>query len=430
MNMKPAKKEKALIIFREIIVTQTNHWALFSLSYGLSVMLSEVYAIMRLNLLCWGLMGLGLIANYFIRIKTRRMIVSVALHLMTFIGMSLTGIMELEYLILHAGFAFFYCILSIVKQRGGLEQEDESFPIPVISILICAPFFILTIQQFDNITNIYRNLLICLFTMFFMQHYFGRYTRFVRLNEHSAGFFPKSEIMGAGLKGVIIYVGVSAGLFFAIANMDSLTEFGAFLRDKIGYYLREFLRKIFGGSEPKEEISKPLDYNDFDSLTAKLGQGDTRETSLLGVIIEKALWILVVLLILFLLYRLIKKILGFFNMKLDRPDIIVDDVVTDVRESCDAVSLKEKKVKEKRFFLTPREKVRKSFKNTAKEKCFRITRSGDKKNLKFKTSGECATAIDLPELSEIYDRARYSDHEITEADAAYMKKICDKVTSS
>ena len=428
--MKAQNKEKALTIFREIIVTQTNHWSLFALSYGLSVMLSEVYSIMRLNLICWGIMGLGLIANYFIRIKTRKMIVSVLLHMLTFIGMSLTGFTEFEYLILHAGFAFFYCVLSIVKQHGGLEQEDESFSIPVISILICVPFFILTIQQYENITTIYRNLLICLFTMFFMQHYFGRYARFVKLNEYSAGFFPKSEIMGAGLKGVIIYVGISAGAFFAIANMDSLTEFGNFIKNKLGKFIRDWLRKIFSGSEPDPKVSNPLDYNDFDSLTAKLGQGETRDVSLLGTIIEKALWLLVVFLILLLLYRLIKKILGFFNMKLDRPDIIVDDVVTDVRESCDAVSLKEKKVKEKRFFLTPREKVRRSFKNTAKEKCFRITRSGDKKALGFKTSGECASAVEVPELSELYDRARYSDYEITEADAAQMKKICDKLISS
>ena len=245
--MKSKNKEKALTIFREIIVTQTNHWSLFALSYGLSVMLSEVYSIMRLNLLCWGIMGLGLIVNYFIRIKTNKMIVSVLLHLLTFIGMSLTGFTEFEYLILHAGFAFFYCILSIVKQHGGLEQEDESFSIPVISILICVPFFILTIQQYENITTIYRNLLICLFTMFFMQHYFGRYARFVKLNEYSAGFFPKSEIMGAGLKGVIIYVGVSAGAFFAIANMDSLTEFGNFIKNKLGKFIRDWLRKLFAG---------------------------------------------------------------------------------------------------------------------------------------------------------------------------------------
>jgi hypothetical protein len=153
--VKQQNKEKALILFREIIVTQTNHWSLFALSYGLSVMLSEVYAIMRLSLVCWGIMGLGLVANYLIRIKTRKMIVSIGLHLLTFIGMSLTGFYEFEYLLLHAGFAFFYCVLSIVKQHGGLEQEDEPFPIPVISILICAPFFILTLQQYDNITNIY-----------------------------------------------------------------------------------------------------------------------------------------------------------------------------------------------------------------------------------------------------------------------------------
>ena len=50
--------------------------------------------------------------------------------------------------------------------------------------------------------------------------------------------------------------------------------------------------------------------------------------------------------------------------------------------------------------------------------------------LKYKTSGECATAVNTPEISELYDRARYSDYEITEADAANMKKVCDKLAES
>lgn len=428
--MKQKKKEKTLILIRELIVTQTNHWSLFALAYGLSVMLSEVYSIGRLNLFCWGLMGLGLMANYLIRISQNKMGISVVLHLLTFIGMALTGFTEFEYLLLHAAFALFYCVLSIVKQAGGWEQEDESFPIPVISILICAPFFVLTISQYNDVTGTYRNLLICLFTMFFMQHYFGKYSRFVKLNEHSAGFFPKSEIMGAGLKSVIIYVGVSAGLFFAIANMDSLTEFGNFITGKISKWVKDLLKKIFGGAKLEAEKNGPLDYNDFDSLTAKMGQGEEYEESLFSIIIQKVIWALIIALILILIYKLIKKILGFFNMKLDREDVIVDELVTDVRESCDAVSLKKKKVRAKRFFLTPREKVRKYFKNTAKEKCFRICKSGDKKQLMFKTSGECSEAVDVPELSELYDRARYSDEEITEQDAERMKKIYQELTES
>lgn len=428
--MKRDRKEKTLILIRELIVTQTNHWSLFALAYGLSVMLSEVYSIKRLNLLCWGIMGLGLIVNYFIRVKTDKISVSIVLHFLVFIFMALTGFTELEYLLLHAGFAFFYCLLSVVKQRGGLEMEDESFSIPIIAILICAPFFVLTIQQYENITAVYRNLLICLFTMFFMQHFFGRYARFVKLNEHTAGFFPKSEIMGAGLKSVIIYVGVSAGLFFAIANMDSLTRFGSFITGKLGYYIKQLLKKIFGGGEQVAREAERLDYNDFDSLTAKLGQGEVRPESLFSIIIQKVIWVLIIMLALISIYRFIKKILGLFNMRLDRPDIIVDDVVTDVRESCDTVSLKKKKEREKRFFLSPREKVRRSFKLTAKEKCFRITKSGDKRALSYKTSGECSSAVDLPEMAELYDRARYSEYEITEADAAHMKEICDKLVNS
>ncbi|MCR5727850.1 MAG: hypothetical protein K6G24_10330 [Lachnospiraceae bacterium] len=428
--MKQKNKEKSLIIIRELIVTQTNHWSIFALAYGLSVMLSEAYSVDRLNLLAWGIMGIGLMANYLIRSRITRLPVSILLHFLVFIAMSLTGIAELEHLILHAAFAFFYCLLSVVKHFGGLEQEDESFSIPVIAILICVPFFFLTISKYENIINIYRNLLICLFTMFFMQHFFSRYARFVKLNEHSAGFFPKTEIMGAGLKSVIIYVGISAGLFFGIANMDSLTEFGDFIMNKLKQWIRDFFRSIFAGSDPEPKQSNPLDYNDFDSLTAKMGQGDVREQSVIGMIIEKLIWLLIILFALYCLYKLVKKILSLFSLRLDRPDIIVDDVVTDVRESCDTVSLKEKKVKEKRFFLNPRQKVRRSFKLLAKDKVFRICKSGDIKQLAFKTSGECSAAVKTPDISVMYDRARYSDEEITEQDAAAMKKICDELIKS
>jgi hypothetical protein len=428
--MQREKKEKTLILIRELIVTQTNHWSLFALSYGLSVMLSAAYDIPRLNLLLWGVMGLGLIANYFIRVRTRKMGASILFHFLVFLLMSLTGMTCWEYLALHGGFAFFYCLLSLVKQHGGLEQEDEAFSIPVIAILICAPFFVLTLNQYENITGIYRNLLICLFTMFFMQHYFGRYGRFVKLNEHSAGFFPKSEIMGAGLKNVIIYVGVSAGLFFAIANMNALTEFGNFLKDKLGYWIRYIFKKIFGNKEPVEQAVERLDYNDYDSLTAKMGQFEVQEESLFSIIMQKIIWFLIIMLILYGLYKFVKKILGLFSMKLDTEGVIVDELVMDVRESCEKSSIKEKKVREKRFFLTPREKVRRFFKYTAKEKCYRICKSGDQKALGYKTSGECGNAVGVPELSALYDRARYSEEEITEQDVSEMKKIYEKLADS
>ena len=61
---------------------------------------------------------------------------------------------------------------------------------------------------------------------------------------------------------------------------------------------------------------------------------------------------------------------------------------------------------------------------------FRICKSGDIKQLAFKTSGECSAAVKTPDISVMYDRARYSDEEITEQDAAAMKKICDELIKS
>ena len=184
------------------------------------------------------------------------------------------------------------------------------------------------------------------------------------------------------------------------------------------------IRKLFENAEKVPEESERLDYNDFDSLTTKLGQGELREQSVFGMIVEKVLWVLIILVILYGIYRLLKKILSLFDLKLERPGIMVDDVVTDVRESCDKVSLKDKKKRKLRLFLTPAEKVRKLYKNTTGEKCFRICRSGDKLKLGYYTAGECAKAVDLKEMGDIYDKARYSFEEVTEKDAERMKNIC------
>ncbi|MBR4343089.1 MAG: hypothetical protein IKP88_10395 [Lachnospiraceae bacterium] len=428
--MTVSTKEKTLIMVREIIVTQTNHWSVFGLAYGLSVMLSEVYGIGRLSLIGWGLMGIGLILNYFIRIKTDKLLLSIPLHFLVVLLMAAAALPELLFCGLHAVFALFYAVLSILKQNGGLEQEDDSYPIPVISLLICVPFFVLVITNYPEVTEMYRNLLICLFSMFFMQHYFGRYTKFVRLNERSAGFFPKSEIMGAGLKNVIIYVGISAGIFFIIANMDSLTRLWEFISGKIGYYFKQLLKKIFSNPDKTPPESTPLDYNDFDSLTTQLGQGELREQSLFGRIMEKVIIILLILLILYALYKLALKILSLLNFKIDQPGVVVDNVVTDVRESCDKASLKENKKRQFKLFLTPAEKIRREYKKTTKEKVFRICKSGDTGRLAYFTSGECGTAMNRRDMADIYDRARYSDQEITEKDAEAMKKICQEIIDS
>jgi hypothetical protein len=212
--------------------------------------------------------------------------------------------------------------------------------------------------------------------------------------------------------------------------MNALTEFGNFLKDKLGYWIRYIFRKIFGNKEPVEQAVERLDYNDYDSLTAKMGQFEVQEESLFSIIMQKIIWFLIIMLILYGLYRFVKKILGLFSMKLDTEGVIVDELVMDVRESCEKSSIKEKKVREKRFFLTPREKVRRFFKYTAKEKCYRICKSGDQKALGYKTSGECGNAVGVPELSALYDRARYSEEEITEQDVSEMKKIYERLTDS
>ena len=422
--MKASTKERNLLIVREVIVTQTNHWSMFGLAYGLSVMLSEVFGVGRLSLLRWGLMGIGLLLNYVIRIRVDKTAIGILLHIPVLALMAVAALPELVMCGLHAAFALFYTLLSVSKYLSSPEQEDEPFPIAAIAMLICIPYFILIVTDYPEVTSMYRNLLICLFTMFFIQHYFGRYTRFVKLNERSAGFFPKSEIMGAGLKNVIIYVGIATGFFFAIANMDSLTAFGEFLKTKIGYYLRQFFRKIFSNAQTAPDGGDPLDYNDFDSLTTQLGQGEARQESVFWIIVEKILWVGIILLLLYGLYRMLLKILSLFNLKLDRPEIMVDEVVTDVRESCDKSGLKQEKKRKLRLFLTPAEKVRRQYKLATEDKCYRICKSGDTKRLGYYTAGECSKAVDLNEMGELYDKARYSFEETTEKDAERMKKIC------
>jgi len=427
--MKAEKKEKMLLIIREIIVTQTNHWSMFGLAYGLSVMLSEILKCGRIPLLSWALMGAGLIFQYFIRKKVSNVPLSLLLHLISMALMAACALPQLPLCILYAAFAFFYSVLSVSRQLGSDNQEDVSFPVAVIALLVCVPFFVLTITDYPEVTSMYRNLLICLFTMFFVQHYLGRYARFVTLNEHSAGFFPKSDIMGMGLKHVIVYTGLSAGLFFTIANMDSLTRFGNFIKDKLGRWFKDLLKSLFGNDEPVPDTPKPLDYHDFDSLTTQIGEleGGNPEPSLFTRIIDWVGWILLMGLLLFLLYTLIKKILALFNLKLERPDVTVSEVVTDVRESCSKTSLKQSSGKKFGLFLTPEEKIRRSFKRTVSEKCYSICKSGDVKRLGYRSAKECALALKAERISEIYDRARYSNKQVTEKDAAEMKTACQNV---
>ena len=89
-------------MIREIIVSQTNHWSMFGLAYGFSVMLSEIYGIGRLSLLGWGLMGMGLLLNYFIRLKVSKPVISILLHLLVIALMAAAALPELIYCIEHA----------------------------------------------------------------------------------------------------------------------------------------------------------------------------------------------------------------------------------------------------------------------------------------------------------------------------------------
>lgn len=122
-----------------------------------------------------------------------------------------------------------------------------------------------------------------------------------------------------------------------------------------------------------------------------------------------------------LLWKLFKLVQKYMVFRYQSQEIQTGEAY-DFREKCEIVKDKDKKISGLFTALSPRERIRKLYKKKLTAATARMD-AGDKSGLGLYTAREWERKLEVNGMAELYERARYSDQEITGADVKRMKEI-------
>lgn len=411
-----------IVIVNEILVTQMNHWGIFPIAAAVMGIAEKFTQAKKPDLLIWVLCGLFPVFFFIIREAAERFWLFFLLHLG---GFSAAFVFPVQNEIsrgiaLFCG-AFYLCRSFYLRFSSHSDGYDEAFS-PAAAILLSAAS--LLVQHYQGIPSwdfYYVASLIFVLGSYFICYYLEQYQRFLRVNANSAGYLPEKEMFRSGMGLVLAYTLGSAVLLFSAANIQWL----AFFFDMAKEILRRvlvFLTSILPDSEPESSyiFQEPV-----------LGGGMELPAAAKGSPFWDVLLFLVTSAISLsfaaLFCKAVKKLYLFLLEQFanKNADKIRENVpgIFDVREKCDMIRTVRQKGRSSFSFLSPAERVRRLYKK-------RIM--SDKIHLKeelqgqpeFCTAREYACRISLPQMAEIYERARYSDLETDAGDVKRMKEIC------
>ena len=191
---------------------------------------------------------------------------------------------------------------------------------------------------------------------------------------------------------------------------------------KVGEWIVNMLRAFFSMFDfgVIEEVEKPLP-DKMEVHTNGIGEAILPEFVLeiiakIATIIAVVGVIAFVVFVVVVIYRFLRK----YFQKVEKEKKIVLNTIGDIREQC---KISEKKRERNLFvgFLNNRDKVRKLFRKTIVKQKSQIIGTLSEEQLRFVTAKECCEKIQAEGLKQIYEKARYSDEEITAEDVRKAK---------
>ena len=122
-----------------------------------------------------------------------------------------------------------------------------------------------------------------------------------------------------------------------------------------------------------------------------------------------------------LLFVIIKGVGAVFkNAELKKPHRVVFKDEIDVYETCGIEKIKKQRSKLS-VFTDKRGKIRKIYRKKVLKNSEELIGNQDKIKLQYLTAKECCEKLDEPILKELYEKAKYSEKEITSEDIKLLK---------
>lgn len=409
-------KQKWLEPMQDLLIILLNHLAI--MATALTIL--GVFGIEKSYIALWTGLIVVPILFYVIRKNVAGFAAFYALHLLI-AGISVLCPGELLVKGLAVLFVVFHLIWS-VKLKTTSESGKQGLLPPVFFIVLVGGMQSLGSFQKNDAGEIYYLVIVMVYVAAYFTYLFGvKYVRFIETNEKSDPNLPKKEIYHYGMKQIALF---SIGTVLIMIPASNLDWFSGIM-DKIGAVLIVLLKLIIKGVSTVigDEDLKPIP----EEIPEDVGTGTGMENNAIYVfilqILEKIFTVVAYVSMAVLFVVLLVQIYKFFRdnfLAIRKKKVQKVQSNQDIRENCE---IETQKRRERSLFAlwNHREKVRKIFRKKVLKNKIALIGDIHPKHLEYLTAKECCEKIEEEYLKNIYEKARYSEENITAEDVKMAK---------
>lgn len=408
-------KQERLLAFQDFLVTQMNHWLLFSIAVTVLGLIGSE----RPLLWQWGLCSLLPLVFFLIRRYTDRFLLFFAGH-----ALAAAALLVLPYRgwadkLLVSLYVIGYLIYSFYLRVKTEERLDEPLH-PAFAVGIEAVALFLQHYQGNQEWDAYYVAGLLLFLgLYYIQIYLDQYHRFMVVNDSSTGRIPQKEMFKSGMTLAAMFAAGSVVLLLLTSNIGWVARIVSVLKMLLSWLVRLLFKN--GGEEQEAVIEELTQTERAEDMFPK----EPAEPFFLWKLLEKLAFLLIycaiIALAVFCIYKLITFLYEHFQRTVVHEQAVLE-AGADIREKCQV----ERPKKERRFLLgrlDARERIRRIYKKEIWAERRRLAAEDQQELLRVLTAKECGQRLDRQQLAQIYEKARYSDRECTAED---VKKAREK----
>lgn len=402
----------------EFLVCQLNNWSFYTIAFSLSLLFDRYTGCGHIGFLEWAAGGLVLFGMYLIRAYVEELWLSVMMHLAGVAVMLLVPFGNVSHSIIMGVCAVAYFIFSVRKHILH-SIGDIAFPVYVTAGINFILLLILDYYECTEYTELFCMITVILAIVYFVQLYIFRFIIFRKMNSGSSGYFPVGDIFRSGLCMLAVFTGFLLLVLILSLQQEWTTAVFDFLRDALAIVMGIILSpfRLFKGEseEAAEEIRRPV--------AQEQAMPAVEEDSIISLIANYVITIAVLTVLAVIIIKGIIRLIRWIkaNHRLGSKDN--DGQITDVREKI----VRHQKNAQRKDSLTgfaPEVRVRKIFRKKVLANRRKIIADLPDRYLGHHTSADCESRLETPGMAELYDKARYSDKQVTKDDVKNMKRIC------
>ena len=416
-------KFNKIIIIKEFLVTQLNHWSFFPIYFSISMILGGIASFEKPYVLRYALLGIIPFLLYLVRCNVHKIWQLALCHIGLILPFVLLPYKHIYYTVVFIGIVLIYFIISWTGWGKNNNQNKAIYaPFSVSASIVF--LFLLNKQGYENYELFFIIPVIIELAVYFIIYYIEQYFKFLSVNNSSASHIPAKDMLKSGGLLVALYTAISISIILFVSTFGWLKNILAIISKGLKALLKTILNALPNGSDTIVTVNP--DEAQQQMIDAMMFETEDVPTFWLWVVIEKALMAFFVIGILILLIVLILKIYSLIRMKLSiKSESIsrLNENMTEVREKIEVESNKSG-IKLNPFkSMSASERIRHIYKKLLVANKEHLIGSSDISALSNLTAKEASNKLSK-DFFYVYEKARYSNLECNAEDVKKMKEAC------